>query len=114
MQPEMEPQAMDRPEVFAGQYWVTRSEKNTKIRCKAYTAPPLRGAGGCVICAIQPGTSLGPVENWVSTPRYVTLLVRGYWINVWCSSSPRGNAVFFARPVPLQKVEAWKLRGWED
>ena len=105
---------MDRPEVFAGQYWVTRSEKNTKIRCKAYTAPPLPGAGGCEICVIQPGTSLGPVANWVSTPRYVTILVRGYWINVWCSSSPRGNAVFFARPVPVRVVEAWKLRGWVD
>ena len=102
--------AMARPEPFVGQYWCTYA----KNRCKAYTAPPLLGAGGQKICTIQPGVTLGPVENWVSTPQYVTILVRGYWINVWCSSSPRGNAVFFAHPVPVREVEGWKRHGWVD
>ena len=102
---------MGRPEPVQGQYW--RTKTHATIRCKAYTCPPLPEAGGRWICTITPGTTLGPVETWLSSESYVTILVRGYWINVWCSTSPRGTPVHFAIPVPQQEVAGWATRGWE-
>ena len=36
----------------------------------------------CCYC-IAPGTCIGPVEDCESSREFVTIRVRGYWINVW-------------------------------
>ena len=106
-----------RPVPSIGQYWRTRDD-HPKIKCIAYTAPPSahrHGDGGAYICTIAPGTTLGPVETWLSTPNFVTVLVREYWINVWHVSSGRnGRECFYAHPIPDQDCQAWRDSGWVD
>ena len=101
---------MLRPTPYEGQYWRTREHET--IRCKAYSGPPSArgGCGGDYICTIEPGTTLGPVETWLSTCAFLTILVRGYWINVWSGA----NRCYFAHSVPWHEVQAWRARGWVD
>ena len=60
---------------------------------------------------LEPGTFIGPVEQFVYTDRFATVLVRGFWINVW--TSVRGG-VHYARRVPDREVARWRRNGWFD
>ena len=92
------------PSVAIGQYYRTRP-RWSKVRCVAYDAPPFDGR---YITTISPGTTLGPVENYLQTAQFTTICVRGYWINVW------REGVHFAHRVPSREVRYWKSRGWYD
>ena len=115
-----------RPDPRDGDYFVTKSGQTT-IRCKAYTAPPVEGDGRTphrYITTMAPGTYFGPVEEVVQTSAFTTVLVRGYWVNVWRVNAPRGPipgvwdpadlGVLFATPVPPWTVASWRRRGWRD
>ena len=54
------------------------------------------------LATIEPGTYLGPIEDVEHTSGFVTILVKGYWINV-CAASKGG--VKFASIVPAKEVE---------
>ena len=92
-----------------GDYYRTRGG-HTRIRCKGYSAPPTVGGRWLGTCA--PGTYLGPVEEFVSGCGFVTILVRGWWINI--SSEEGGRLVHFAYRVPPHEVLAWRRAGWYD
>ena len=92
------------PEVATGDYFRTRGSGSS--RCKAYSAPP--GIGGRYICTVEQGIYLGPVGEYELTDRYLTIEVRGYWINVFDCS----NQVSFAHRVPRQEIAAWEQKGW--
>ena len=96
---------MPRPRVCQGQYYKTRGGM-TKIRCKAYTAPP--GSGGTYITSIDASTYLGPVEAWLDIVEYTTILVREYWINIWAAD----HNCHFATKVPSREIRSWMTRGW--
>ena len=52
----------------------------TKVRVKAYSEPP--GGGGYYLTTLEPGTYFGPAERVVENHGFVTVLVRGFWMNV--------------------------------
>ena len=97
------------PSVAPGHYLVTK-QLPTAIRCKAYTHPLVNG-GGEYITTIDPGTTIGPVEEVRFTGQFLSVLIRGYWINVWAAD--RGG-VMFAYRVPEGIVRGWRARGWRD
>ena len=96
-----------RPFPRQGDYFRTRPPP-TRVRCRAYTAPPNRGG---LICSITPGTTLGPVEASVHSGQFVTIMVRGWWVNVW--SAERGG-VNFAYRCEDAEVADWHFHGWLD
>ena len=119
-----------RPAPHPGEYLVTRGAASM-LRCKAYTAPPIQGGHGQYITTIAPDTYLGPIEETVHTPVFTTVLIRGYWINVWRahrsdmrqdgspfpyrpSYSTTTRGILFAPPVPSTAVQIWYQRGWVD
>ena len=55
----------------------------TAIRCIAYTQPPVPPYTGDQDSEFEPGTVFGPVEAYLHTAVFVTVLVDGSWINVW-------------------------------
>ena len=99
------------PRVYPSEndYFLTKPEP-TEIRCKAYADPPSVGNKSGYILTIDPGTYLGPVEEVEHTHRFVTIRVKGYWINVW--TSERGGN-HFAKAVNKDTVEQWIRRGWK-
>ena len=116
------PNACVRPDPCIGTYFVTPKFWSS-IRCKAYTEPPLPDCAGSYITTLASGTYFGPAEEIVTTKTFVTILVRGYWINVWrINDFPRltGPWTFsdlgtaFARHVPKETVASWRARGWRD
>ena len=113
------------PRISVGSYWYTRTESRSQVRCKAYTAPPeydLAGnfSGGSHVCTLSPCTFVGPVEavNYTSSPisghAFSTILVRGFWINVWARNERTPQGVWYAWRVPERSVEGWRTRGWQD
>ena len=98
-------QRTSRPQPMVGSYWQSKALP-TKIRCKAYDAPP-RVRGTC-LTTIEPSTTLGPVEAVEHWGDFVTILVRGYWINVWNNNIP------FAFAVCPDVVDEWRSNGWQD
>ena len=90
------------------EYWQTRPSP-TRVVCRAYTAPP--SLGGHLICTIQPGTFLGPVEDKEATDEFVTICVQGWWINVWGSKWGQ-NGTWFAHRVPDVEILLWEHDGW--
>ena len=60
---------------------------------------------------LAPGTFIGPVEEYVHSNGFATVLVRGYWINVWACT---GGGVHFARRVPDREIARWRRNGWFD
>ena len=96
--------ARRRPTAELGDYFFTRPFGRSI--CKAYTAPPR--VGGHYICTIAKGTYLGPVTTVEVFGDFVSIEVRGYWINI---SSGKNNAVF-AWKVPHEEVQSWERWGW--
>ncbi len=100
----------NRPKLEVGHYYRTREASST-VRCKAHTGPPKTGR---YITTLEPGTTLGPVDEYADMQWYVAVRVKGYWINVWAK---RGMAehrgVDFARKVPEEEVARWEAQGWE-
>ena len=94
-----------------GDYFVSR-RLPTSIRCKAYSEPPIHDCGS-YITTLGPGTYFGPVECVEYSPLFITVLVRGYWINVsrWRAD---GSSVQFAHRVPRSEVDMWRAHGWQD
>ena len=93
------------PQVETGDYFQTKWWGRS--RCKAYTAPPST-AGGRYICTLAQGTFLGPVISYELNGRYLSIEVRGYWINVWDG----WNQASFAHRVSRQEVESWEQMRW--
>ena len=92
------------PQPAAGDYYLTNHSGRSV--CKAYTAPPR--IGGKYICTIAKGTYLGPVTAVEITVDFVTIEVRGYWINIWSKI----NNAYFARRVRRVCVQHWVQCGW--
>ena len=90
---------------MVGSYWQSKALP-TRIRCKAYDAPPR--VRGTYRTTIEPSTTLGPVEAVEHRGDFVTILVRGYWINVW------KNGIPFAFAVCPDVVDEWRSNGWQD
>ena len=93
------------PQVETGDYFQTKWWGRS--RCKAYTAPPST-AGGRYICTLAQETFLGTVISYELNGRYLSIEVRGYWINVWDG----WNQASFAHGVSRQEVESWEQMGW--
>ena len=90
----------------------------TRIRCKAYDVPPSVGirSGKDPHTVMKPGEYLGPVEEMEHTPTFVSILVKGYWINIWRADGKgikaKGKGVDFASIVDEVTVARWVLNGW--
>ena len=97
------------PTIARGDYVRTKPPP-TRIRCKGYSAPP--DVGGIHLGTCAPGTYLGPVEEVTSGRGFITILVRGWWINV--SSDEGGRRVHFATRVQPRERSAWARAGWYD
>ena len=85
----------------------------TKIVCKGYYGAPSVarvGSDSGWLGNIQPGSYLGPIAAVDHSERFVSVLVNGWWINIWASE---GGGRTFAFPVPGQEVRRWERRGWE-
>jgi len=93
------------PSVLPGDYF--RTNIGGSSRCKAYDAPPR--VVGQYICTIAPGTCLGPVRDVELSNSHLTILVQGYWINIWCST----NNAYFASKVDRAEIQQWEARGWQ-
>ena len=101
-----------RPWPQIGGYVQTKRHP-TRIRCKAYTAPPV-GDGGDLITTILPGTSLGPIQDVQQTPLFVTIQVKGWWINIWRSrnSVTHNLGINYATVYEQADIDDWERHGW--
>ena len=100
-----------RPIISVGQYILTKPLP-TQIRCKAYDGPP-GGGGGSFITTISPGTHIGPVEEVVHTDQFVTILCRGYWINIWrAARGTTDHGTDFAFVISQRESDSWCWHGW--
>ena len=96
-----------------GDYFRSRCLPTT-VRVNAYSEPP--GCGGYYLATLEPGTYFGPAERVVQNHGFITVLVRGFWLNVG-KFDGRGayiRYVPFAYEVPRREVRSWKTRGWHD
>ena len=108
------------PQIHLGDYVRTRVAP-TKTVGRAYTAPPdvrhrtleLRG-GGAHIVTIAPGTYLGPIEDFAISGRFLSILVRGYWVNIWIRPMHGERGATIACKAPAWEVEEWRANGWQD
>ena len=82
-------------------------------RVKAYTLPPLPGAPGQYICTLGNGITIGPVERVFESRVYISVLVRGYWMNL-AKIGRDGTQYWFAMKVHDQEVQQWKANGWRE
>ena len=94
-----------KPQPVPGDYF--RTNPGGRSVCKAYTAPP--SIRGHCICQLAKGIYIGPVSQVEISADFVTIEVRGYWINVWSAVC---NA-HFAEKVPQQTVDYWVHCGWQ-
>ena len=108
------------PLLSIGDYVRTR-DAPTRTVCRAYTAPPdvchrsLRiYGGGAYLATLAPGTYLGPIEDLCVSARFVTILVREFWINVWLCSPVGQRGACLALRIPSAEVAMWKAQGWTD
>ena len=105
-----------RPWPQIGGYVQTKRHP-TRIRCKAYTAPP-GGDGGDLITTIDPGTSLGPIEDVQHTSLFVTIMVKGWWINIWhWRNNPHelmtnNIGINYATVYEQADIDEWEQHGW--
>ena len=108
------------PQLCLGDYVRTR-EAPTRTVCRAYTAPPdvqhstrqVRG-GGDHLATLAPGTYLGPIEDFCVSVRFLTILVRRYWVNVWICTPVGQRVACLAYRVPSAEVDGWREHGWQD
>ena len=83
------------PEAKIGSWWLTMHAP-TPIRCKGYSMWPGTKPIGTYWRTIDAGTYIGPVTAVKVGPTYVTIFVRGWWINVWKRTQKKtGLGVFF-------------------
>ena len=96
--------------------WYQSVPGRTPIRCIGYSAPfdPETKSGGEYLGEMSPGTYFGPVERYDVTNVFVSVLVRGWWINVWKAADGRRPDTSFAFKVPDETIADWKRRGWQD
>ena len=99
-----------RPAVQTGDY-VRTAGGHTLIRCRAYRCPP--PFGGRSHTTIAPGTFLGPVACFQNAPDFVTIEVRGYWVNIWKAKHPGSeHGISFAKISEKRELQKWEERGW--
>ena len=112
------------PLLVLGDYLKTiehASSHRSSLVCRAYSAPPdvchhtheVIG-GGTHLATLQPGTYIGPIEEFCVSVRFVTVLVRRYWINVWMRRSTTSRGTYLALPVRRSEVRNWQTHGWVD
>ena len=88
--------------------------------CRGYDALPegRLGADRRLIASewwMPTDTYIGPVTEVKGTAMYVSVLVKGWWIDVWIRT--RGNnglGAMFANQVTETERQAWRDRGWRD
>ena len=96
--------------------WYRTKDGWTDFVCFGYSAPmdPITGEGGNCLGRLGKGEYFGPVEEYLLTPTYLAVLVKGWWINIWTLRGPRENGIYFAYKVPEIVVARWKRNGWRD
>ena len=116
-----------RPWPQIGDYYQTCSARLSQ-RAEAYASPPTT-VKRRLICTIDPETYLGPVITAVETEDIVSILVAGWWIDIWKRTpiQPRANkgadrqtfddtsssiAVQFAGRIPKSIIASWLRHGW--
>ena len=108
------------PLLAIGDYLRTR-EGSPRAVCRAYAAPPdvchrtLQVRGGARrLATLAPGTYIGPIEEFCVSVRFVTVLVRSYWINVWLRTPNRHRGSCLVTHVLASEVSRWRDHGWTD
>ena len=114
-----------RPQL--GDYYLT-CQASQPYRAEAYSYPP-PFPNRQFICTIDPDTYLGPVAAAAETEETVSILVSGWWIDVWkrvsakpfsgkeddiashASTSP-GCPIQLAGRIPRHAVSGWFRQGW--
>ena len=89
----------------------------TNIECFGYTAYPkdsITGQGGVCLGSLGKGEYFGPVDEYLLTPTYLAVLVKGWWINVWTLRGDRPGGIHFAFRVADREVARWKRNGCRD
>ena len=90
----------------------------TRVEVKGYSAPP--SIGGNYVGRVTAGAYVGPIIAVEHSEQFVTVLVDGWWINIW-SANPhpiRGNSrrstygVDFAYVITQDEALSWERRGW--
>ena len=94
-----------RPFPQSGNYVRVKGRRHLQ----GYDAPPRWG--GRRLGWVAEGTCLGPIRRVEHTHCHVSVLVRGWWLNVWTS---KGYGTMTIVPVPECEVSEWKERGWQD
>ena len=68
---------------------------------------------GICLGTLSPAITFGPVETWIHGPKFSTVLVNGWWINVWVAKEcERGQN--YADQISPGEFRRWRERGWED
>ena len=83
-------------------------------RCTGYSEPPGTRPAGRYLGEIPPNTYIGPVTEVKVNAMYVTILVKGWWIDVWERTNEEGLGTYFATQVSETERQAWRDRGWRD
>ena len=83
-------------------------------RCAGYSEPPGTRQAGRYLGEIPPNTYIGPVTEIKVNAMYVTILVKGWWIDVWERTNEEGLGTYFATQVSETERQAWRDRGWRD
>ena len=82
----------------------------THVRVRAYSAPPPLGH---LLATLEPGTYFGPVEAVNQTDLFITVLVRGFWMNVAKRHRSGTYLTWFAFKVSDAEIEVWERKGWQ-
>ena len=101
------------PEAKIGSWWRTMPAPWI-IRCEGYSEPPGTKHAGRCLGTIPADTYIGPVTKVKVSARHVTILVKGWWIDVWERTNEEGLGTYFATQVSETERQAWRDRGWRD
>ena len=110
-----------RPSPRPGDY-VQAKPRPTSIVCKGYSRPPRYN--GNRLGTIPAGTYLGPIIAVEDSDRFVTVLIDGWWINIWRAKRHRdagghtgptfsSEGVDYAHVITREEARRWEDDGWK-
>ena len=109
-----------RPSPRPGDYIQTKPQP-TRIVCKGYSQPP--SCGGSYLGSLSSGIYIGPIVATEKTDRFVTVLIDGWWINIWRAKRDRSlkrpherrfssEGVVYAHVITREEACLWERNGW--